>query len=142
MSQYMNHELLLFWQSFRHGAFLLILYDILRIFRRVVRHGRIWTAVEDFSYWMFGALYLFVCFYRENSGMLRGYVFLGILLGMCVWNRTLSSCFVRYTAKVLIKIRKILGISARYGKKFIKRLKSFEFRGRISLYDQRKKDAG
>ena len=34
------------------GGALFLLYDIFRIFRRVVPHGNFWIGVEDFFYWL------------------------------------------------------------------------------------------
>lgn len=34
------------------GMGLFLLYDIFRIFRRIVPHGAIWIGVEDFCYWL------------------------------------------------------------------------------------------
>ena len=43
------------------GGALFLLYDILRIFRRIVPHGNFWIGMEDFVYWInvmvFGAVF-------------------------------------------------------------------------------------
>ena len=49
-----------------------MIYDVFRILRGVIRHGKILTALEDVGYWIFCAFYLLGYFYRENSGELRG----------------------------------------------------------------------
>lgn len=128
MSQYMNRELILFAQAFWHGVVLMMAYDCLRILRRVIPHGKMLTAVEDLFYWVCGALYLFACLYRENSGMLRGYLFIGVVLGMGAWYLSLSTYFVRYLSELLLFIKKV-----------IKRLKTYLIRGKISLCELLKK---
>lgn len=40
------------------GVFLIVVYDMLRIFRRVCPHGVIWIAVEDF--------FLLAVFFNSN----------------------------------------------------------------------------
>ena len=73
MSSYMTGELLLFARAVWYGACLLLLYDVLRILRRTIHHGPVWTAVEDILYWVFCAVWLFSRFYQENDGILRAY---------------------------------------------------------------------
>lgn len=55
------------------GGALFLLYDIFRIFRRVVPHGNFWIGVEDFFYWLCCTAVVFVMLYRENDGMVRGF---------------------------------------------------------------------
>ena len=43
-------ELLFLGSSVLVGMGLFFLYDILRIFRRILPHGNIWIGVEDFLY--------------------------------------------------------------------------------------------
>ena len=127
----MTRELLLFAKSVWYGASLLLLYDVLRIFRRVFRHGPIWTAAEDLLYWVFCAVYLFSKFYQENSGILRAYLFAGILLGVFACSASISTPFVRCGAWLLNQCKKILGFPLKGVKKLIKRLKNQLFRFKI-----------
>ena len=42
------------------GGALFLLYDILRIFRRIVPHGNFWIGMEDFVYWICCTAVVFV----------------------------------------------------------------------------------
>ena len=44
------------------GMGLFLLYDIFRIFRRIVPHGAIWIGVEDFCYWLLCTAAVFLMF--------------------------------------------------------------------------------
>lgn len=55
------------------GMGLFLLYDIFRIFRRIVPHGAIWIGVEDFCYWLLCTAAVFLMLYQENDGMIRGF---------------------------------------------------------------------
>ena len=68
------------------GGALFLLYDIFRIFRRVVPHGNFWIGVEDFFYWLCCTAVVFVMLYRENDGMVRGFSIGGIMIGMLLWD--------------------------------------------------------
>ena len=140
----MTRELLLFVKSFWYGASLLLLYDILRIFRKAFRHGKILTATEDIIYWVFCAVYLFSKFYQENSGILRAYLFAGVLLGVFACSASISTPFVKCGAWLLNGCKKILGIPLKGVKKIIKRLKNQLFRFKIYVNNSRgeKKEEG
>ena len=83
-------ELLFLGSSVLVGMGLFFLYDILRIFRRILPHGNIWIGVEDFLYWIIFTGVVFVLLYRENDGMVRGFAFGGLLVGMTCYYLLLS----------------------------------------------------
>lgn len=133
MSLAMNHELFLLWQSVWMGVILLILYDILRIFRAVVPHRSIWITIQDLCYWIVSGLYIFTKMYRENNGMIRCFVFAGILLGMLCYHYTWSPFFVAFSVT-------LFKIPIKYIKIGTKRLIFAIKRCRISLYRQIRKN--
>lgn len=114
MSFIIMEELLLFLHALLAGVGLLMLYDVLRIFRRVVPHRGISVAIEDILYWIFNALCIFYMMYRENSGAVRGYMIAGIAIGMLGYNLTLSPYLVKGASKLLNAviggIRKLLSL--------------------------------
>ena len=87
-------ELLFLGSSVLVGMGLFFLYDILRIFRRILPHGNIWIGVEDFLYWIIFTGVVFVLLYRENDGMVRGFAFGGLLVGMACYYLLLSRLIV------------------------------------------------
>lgn len=133
MSSYMTGELLLFARAVWYGACLLLLYDVLRILRRTIHHGPVWTAVEDILYWVFCAVWLFSRFYQENDGILRAYFFAGIFLGALACRASISRFFVGFGVWLLTACGKILGIPLKGAKRMIKRLKIQLFRFKINL---------
>lgn len=82
------------------GAALFLLYDMLRIFRRIIPHGNLWIGAEDFLYWLVCTGVVFVMLYRENDGMVRGFAFGGVLLGMFFYYLLLSRYVVRINVLV------------------------------------------
>ena len=78
MSPGILKELHFFGLAVLRGMFILALYDVIRIVRRVAPHG-VWTvAAEDLCYWVGTALLIFQLLYRENDGALRGYALLAV----------------------------------------------------------------
>lgn len=107
-----GQEAILLGISILLGAALFLVYDILRIFRRIFPHGTIWIGVEDFCYWILCTAAVFVMLYRENDGMVRGFSLGGLVIGMALYYFLLS----RYVIKILVKIlRIILGFFGRMG---------------------------
>ena len=96
VSEGIHQELIFLLISVALGEGLIILYDIFRIFRQVIPHGVIWTAIEDVCYWVVCALLAFGMVFRTNDGLVRGFSIGGILLGMLFYNHFVSPFFVKY----------------------------------------------
>ena len=119
------------------GAALFLLYDMLRIFRRVAAHGNFWIGLEDFFYWVLCTGVVFLMIYQENDGMARGFAFGGVLLGMffyylllsryvvrinvLVW-KTVLGFFGRIFGVVLRPVRKVFKITAGFFRKQLKKI--------------------
>ena len=67
VSENIFHELDFFAVSFVLGILLVLVYDCLRIFRRLVRHGTVWISLEDLGYWVFTAFVIFAMLYQKND---------------------------------------------------------------------------
>lgn len=81
------------------GAALAAVYSVLRVFRLLVRHGWLWTGIEDFIYWIFSGFAVFYLLYLENDGALRLYVIGSVLLSMAACNRICSSFLLKVLKK-------------------------------------------
>ena len=127
----MSRELLLFLKSIWYGALLVLNYDLFKISRDVVKHKTVVMAFEDLCYWIFCAVFLFAQYFQENSGMLRGYLGAGVLIGSLSCYVSISPYFVRVSCFLLKKVLKVLQLPANIVKKVIKRLKSRLFRVKL-----------
>lgn len=83
------------------GFVLMLLYDAVRIFRHMLRHGTILMAVEDVLYWLLCAIGIFAMLYRENDGLLRWFVLGGVAIGMLFENSFVSPLVVSLFVKVI-----------------------------------------
>lgn len=93
------------------GIGMLFVYDLLRIFRRVAKHGTTWIAIEDMFFWVGCAFWLFRLMYRQNDGNIRGFVILGVFAGMLLYSLGCSrfivrggTAIVRFLVKIMAKI--------------------------------------
>lgn len=108
MSKVILGEIRVVGIAFFSGAVITIVYDVLRIFRRVISHGNFLIGVEDFFFWIFTALWTFSVLYRENDGSLRMYTMLAMGAGMIVYHSTVSEPLVNFLGKVLKKILQVI----------------------------------
>ncbi|MGN0356060.1 MAG: spore cortex biosynthesis protein YabQ [Muricoprocola sp.] len=82
MSETIRQEMLFFTSSIYTGILLALSYDMLRVLRKIIRHGKLAVNLEDMFYWMAAAFVICKMTYEKNHGEFRGYAFLGILLGV------------------------------------------------------------
>ncbi len=99
------------------GAFV---YDVLRIFRRVLKRGVFLTGLGDILYWCLMAVITFIYLYQVNGGVVRFYIIVLIFLGMIMWEVAIGRYMVQFVSKIL---KKILKIAHKYLKKLIKPFK-------------------
>lgn len=114
MSSQIVEETLFLYHSVLLGVFVAVVYDVVRIFRRVVSHNRFFLSLEDILYWVFCAWEVFYLLYKESSGVLRWFAILGIALGMFLYLISISRFVVHFVSmginKFLLLISKIFGV--------------------------------
>lgn len=130
------------------GIFITFIYDILRIFRRVVPHNSFFVSLEDCLFWVYCAIRVFLLMYHESNGTLRWFAIFGALGGMFVYMRLVSPFFVKYVSwllqKLLHALGKVLGFLLRPVVRFIKRIRERLVRAakRRAVKIQKKKELG
>ena len=109
MSMTIRYELQLLAASLTVGICLMMVYDGLRLFRTLIPHGNFWTGIEDAVYWAGSSITTFLLLFGQNDGILRWYAIFGVLMGMLVYNLTVSRILLRLLKKVekYLTIRKI-----------------------------------
>ncbi len=68
MSGRIQYEVWLMVLSLVTGAWLMLAYDTLRVFRLVIRHGSFWMGVEYFLYWLYAGLVTFILCMNRTTG--------------------------------------------------------------------------
>lgn len=104
----MNREIIIelqfFITSILWGVLLLVLYDSIRIIRRVVTHNSFFIALEDLLYWMVSGLLIFRMMYQQNNGIIRWFSIGGVLIGMLLYHNSLSNPLVNAISNIINSI--------------------------------------
>ena len=101
-------EAMLFVDGFFLGAILVAGYDLIRVFRRLIRHGILWVSIEDCIYWLVCAVLMFAMLYQNNDGRIRAYIFGAAVVGGLVYHLVLGKHFIRIVSKGILAIKKQL----------------------------------
>lgn len=75
MSPQIVEETLFLYHSVLLGVFVAVIYDIIRILRRVVKHNRFFISLEDILYWVFCAFEVFIFCTEKAAAYLDGFLF-------------------------------------------------------------------
>lgn len=102
-----ENEFLLY--SFLIGVFITFVYDLLRIFRRVIPHAGFFVSLEDLAFWVYCGAEVFLLMYRESNGTLRWFAVIGALTGMLLYKKLVSKWFVKYLSLGLGRLLRVLG---------------------------------
>lgn len=95
------------------GIFITFIYDILRILRRVIPHGKFAVSLEDIIFWIYCAAKVFLLMHNESNGTLRWFAVLGALTGMLLYKKIFSGFFVKW---VSLGLKKVVRIMEKIGK--------------------------
>lgn len=72
------------------GMAIALVYDIFRIIRKAVRTGSLLTYLEDLVYWVLAAAIMLVTIYYSNEGEIRGFLFIGTIIGVVLYSSIFS----------------------------------------------------
>lgn len=91
------------WICIFSGFMYAMYYDVIRIIRRVISHNIIAMSIEDIVFGLLVGIQMFILNFRYNDGIVRIYFFVGIFLGLAVYNRIFSKAFVCILSRILKK---------------------------------------
>lgn len=109
MNQMITEQLLLFLTAIQIGICMGVLFDLIRIFRKLIKHPNFFVQIEDMLYWVtcgfIGFYMLYICNYAE----IRPYIFIGIILGGVFYFATFSIVFMKIATIVIFYIKAFVG---------------------------------
>lgn len=103
-----SKELMYLFICLFNGFVLTMLYDLLRIFRRIIRHNKSIICLEDIIYGVFIGTYLFKVNFDNNDGTVRLFVLIALVFGGLIYSKLFSNSVVCVISRFFIKIKKKL----------------------------------
>lgn len=99
-----NEQVFLFLACVKTGIVMGVLYDLIRVLRRIIHHPNWLVQIEDLLYWIACGCFAFIMIFWRNYGQIRGFVFLGILIGAVLYFATISSIMINIITQVIKKV--------------------------------------
>ncbi len=103
-----NEQASIFITTICVGFFIGFVYDLFRIFRKLIKHPNIFIQLEDLIYWVFVSLVMFYILLHKNYGEVRPFAIIGAFMGMGIYFLTLSQIFFPITIKIIEFIKKCI----------------------------------
>lgn len=89
------------------GGILSVVYDIFRLDRMIFKRSVLAVALEDVLFFIISAISIFCLQLVTTNGQMRGFIFIGIIIGFLILRLTLSR-FVDLLLKPLKKLVKYI----------------------------------
>lgn len=83
------------------GMLLAVVFDFFRILRRKGNTKTYIVYLQDILYWIIVTFIIIISAFITNDGELRGYMFIGYILGAIVYIVTISQSVLKIVYKVL-----------------------------------------
>lgn len=100
-----NQTYVFLWSLFV-GVILALIFDLFRILRRKGNTKNYVVYIQDVIYWFMVTFIIIMSAFITNDGELRGYMFIGYILGAVVYIVTISKYILGFVNKVLDSIEK------------------------------------
>lgn len=102
-----NQVNIFLWSVFG-GILIAFVYDVFRIKRKAIKTNNIITYIEDLLYWSISAAIMFTIVYIGNEGEIRGYIFLGTIIGAVLYILLLSKLVMYVSLRVIEFLKRVL----------------------------------
>jgi len=103
-----KNQVYVFLWSIVGGALIALIYDLFRIKRKTVKTGIVAIYFEDLIYWVIVAIVMFAVVYHSNEGEIRGFIFIGTILGVTLYAIFLSKIITKFVVFIIRLIFRIL----------------------------------
>lgn len=98
-----------------------IVFDIFRILRKSFKTLDFITYIQDFIFWLLTGIILLFSIFTFNYGELRGYIFVGIAIGIILYILIFSKYIIKIVSSVIIFIKNIFSYPIKIIVNFIKK---------------------
>ena len=125
MDNFFNGQLGLFLMYIAGGILICLTYDIFRALRKSIKTSDLATYIEDIIFFIIVSIFLIYLIFIVNDGSIRGFIFIGLILGGVLYYFTLSKYFMKISIFIFTFLKKILLTPIRLVLKINKKLICF-----------------
>lgn len=104
-----SNQVYVFFSCILGGLAIGLLFDIFRLSRKFIETGDVITYIEDITFWFLVGVIVLMTVYLSNNGQIRGYVFMGILLGVVFYFLVFSTIVMKILSSIVKTIVNIIG---------------------------------
>lgn len=108
MNELVNVQTLLFIKCIEIGILMAMIYDLIRIFRKIIKHYNWVVQVEDTLYWVACSFVGFGILYMHNYAEIRLFSIVGMILGAILYLCTFSIIFMKIATWIIDLVKKII----------------------------------
>lgn len=90
------------------GLIISFIFDIFRILRKKFKTNNFITYIEDILFWLISGFLIITAIFKFNDGELRAYLFIGILLGIVIYNMLFTKLVNSILLKILTPVKILL----------------------------------
>ncbi|OON92950.1 MAG: hypothetical protein ATN31_07535 [Candidatus Epulonipiscioides saccharophilum] len=101
MNQLVSEQTALFIECIKIGIVMGAIYDVIRVFRRLIKHIDILVHIEDIVYWVSCSFIAFGILYMHNYADIRLFSLVGIVLGAALYILSFSILFMSIATKIV-----------------------------------------
>lgn len=108
MNQIAMNQAYLFMIFILNGAIIGIIFDIFRILRQSFKTPNIITYIEDVLFWLIATFSVIYSLFVFNNGEIRGYLFIGLFLGVVLYLLFFSKIIIKISVKIIIFVKQLI----------------------------------
>ena len=105
ISDAVQNHVRLFLLAMLWGIAVAASYDLLRIFRRIIKPRHLFYYIQEILFWLAETLVIFRLLYIYDDGAIRSYTMLGLFVGMAVYTWLLGRWFPDWLGRRIVKFR-------------------------------------
>lgn len=103
----MENQAYLFIIFILNGFLIGVLFDIFRILRKSFKTKDFLTSIEDILFWIISGGIILYTIFKFNNGELRGFIFIGLILGSLLYMLLFSKIFIKVNLYIINLLKKI-----------------------------------
>lgn len=104
----MENQAYLFFIFILNGFLIGLIFDVFRIIRKSFKTSNLITYIHDILFWLLSGAIVLYSIFKFNNGELRGYIFIGILMGTILYLLLFSKIFITVNVFVISLLKKIV----------------------------------